>query len=106
MAESNEVWPPKPNKTPKEGVKKCPHCERALLTHSSPLCNWCGAVIDDPEYQAAAAEARQQRDAADKAVLEGIIQEEARYGVLGRLRRRAKSNPDNAKRNDMPDLEH
>jgi hypothetical protein len=29
----------------------CPHCHRKLLAHSSPRCNWCGAVIDDPAYQ-------------------------------------------------------
>ncbi len=70
----------------------CPQCHRKLLTQASVLCNWCGAKIDDPEYQAKAAETRQALDQQEKAQIEAMIQEEARFGILGRLKRRAKTS--------------
>lgn len=48
-------------------MKNCPHCGRKLLSHISANCNWCGAEIEDPGYQAqaeverAALEAEQAR---------------------------------------------
>ena len=99
MSDNSEVWPPAPGPQhappPPEGAPRttCPACSRKLLTQASALCNWCGAKIDDPEYQAQAAQARQARDEAERAQVEAVVQEEARYGVFGRLRRRAKAPP-------------
>jgi len=81
-----------PTPAPSES-KSCPECKRKLLTQTSAFCNWCGAKIDDPEFQAQAAEQRRALDEQERAGLEAIVQEEARYGVLGRLKRRAKTNP-------------
>ena len=33
----------------------CPKCQKRLISHASARCNWCGQVIDDPDYQAKAA---------------------------------------------------
>ncbi len=74
------------------GTVVCPTCKRKLLTQSSPLCNWCGAQIDNPEYQARAAQSRLERDQQERAELETIIQEEAQHGILGRLKRLGKQN--------------
>ena len=68
----------------------CPTCKRKLLTQTSALCNWCGAKISDADYQERAAQTRLAADAAERARIAAIIQEEGRYGVLGRLKRRAK----------------
>ncbi len=57
------------------------------------MCNWCGAKIDDPDYQAQAAQSRLERDEAERTQMEAVVQEEARYGVFGRLRRQAKKPP-------------
>ncbi len=73
-------------------VAVCPTCKRRLLTKTSALCNWCGAVIDNPEYQARAAQARLERDASERAALEAQVQEEAQHGILGRLKRLGKQN--------------
>ncbi len=106
---STETWPPPPgpqNAAPplaetaqaapvqaaSEPITHCPSCKRKLLTQTSALCNWCGAKISDPHYQQRAAETRQQRDEAERTHLETVVQEEARYGVFGRLKRRAKQN--------------
>ena len=70
----------------------CPTCKRKLLTQTSPLCNWCGAQIDNPEYQARAAQGRLERDQQERAELESVIQEEAQHGILGRLKRLGKQN--------------
>ena len=70
----------------------CPTCKRKLLTQTSPLCNWCGAQIDNPEYQARAAQSRLERDQQERAELEMVIQEEAQHGILGRLKRLGKQN--------------
>lgn len=94
-----------PESKSKPAAKKCPNCGRALLTQTSALCNWCGAKIEDEEYQRHAAEIRQARDAAERAAIESVVQETARYGVIGRLKRRAKDQPGGSLRDDMPDLE-
>ena len=74
-------------------VTHCPACSRKLLTQASALCNWCGARIDDPSYQERAARSRQDLDRTELTQLETLVQEEARYGIFGRLKRRAKQNP-------------
>jgi hypothetical protein len=51
------------------------------------MCNWCGAVIGDEEYQQRAAEERAAQDAETKRQVEIEQQETARFGVLGRLKR-------------------
>ncbi len=76
----------------KPDVAACPACKRRLLTQTSALCNWCGAKIDNDEYQARAAQTRQERDAQERAELETLIQEEAQHGILGRLKRLGKQN--------------
>ena len=73
-------------------IVACPTCGRKLLTQTSPLCNWCGAQIDNPDYQARAAQHRLERDQQERAELEAIIQEEAQLGILGRLKRLGKQN--------------
>ena len=97
MSEQSDVWPPSPRaqsaQTPQDEVIACPSCGRRLLTKTSVLCNWCGAKIDDPEYLARAAESRQAMDQQERAQIETIVQEEARYGIFGRLKHRAKTNP-------------
>lgn len=102
MSSNPETWPPAPGPqhaaqnpaTSSEEVRTtCPACGRKLLTQTSALCNWCGAKIDDPEYQQRAAQTRHEWDEAERTQVETVVQEEARYGVFGRLRRRAKENP-------------
>src|SRR5689334_18679580 len=103
MSSDSQTWPPAPGphhaaqaadtSADEELRTNCPACGRKLLTQTSALCNWCGAKIDDPEYQARAAQTRHERDAAERQQVESVAQEEARYGVFGRLRRRAKQNP-------------
>ena len=73
-------------------ITHCPDCGRKLLTRASALCSWCGAKIEDPSYQARAEAERQTQDAAERAQVETVAQEEARYGVYGRLKRRAKQD--------------
>lgn len=98
--ETPEVWPPAP-KPPAGTAKTCPACARKLLTQTSMLCNWCGAKIDDPDYLARAAEARHEMDAAERAQVDALTKEEAKFGVLGRLRRRAKTNSGPKSGNDL-----
>ncbi len=74
-------------------AKICHACGRKLLTQTSALCNWCEAKIDDPEYQEQAAVIRRTRDEQERTQIEAVAQEEARYGVFGRLKRRGKLNP-------------
>lgn len=71
-------------------VANCPACGRKLLTRTSALCNWCGARIDNPDYQAQAEAQRQALDQAERTQVDTIAQEEAKFGVFGRLKRRAK----------------
>ena len=78
--------------SPAAEIVVCPTCKRKLLTQTSPLCNWCGAQIDNPDYQARAAQSRLERDQQERAELETIIQEEAQHGILGRLKRLGKQN--------------
>ena len=99
MEDNAEVWPPAPGphhaSASAEGaadIAVCPTCKRRLLTHTSALCNWCGAKIDNPEYQTKAAQNRQERDRQERAELEAVIQEEARHGILGRLKRLGKQS--------------
>ena len=40
-------------------MEVCPYCHRRLVSHASARCNWCGHVIDDPDYQAQAAANRE-----------------------------------------------
>lgn len=102
MADTEEQWPPAPTEFPRKTPDKtdaetCPSCGRKLLTMMSVLCNWCGAVIDNEEYQQRAAEARHAKDAAERERLEQEISETARHGVLGRLKQKGKliqRNPD------------
>ena len=58
MNEEPTIWPPTPGpqhdpKMQASGseIGVCPACKRKLLTQTSALCNWCGAKIDNPEYQ-------------------------------------------------------
>ena len=76
----------------KPDIAVCPSCKRRLLTKTSALCNWCGAKIDNLEYQTRAAQTRLERDAQERAELEALIQEEAQHGILGRLKRLGKQN--------------
>ena len=92
-------WPPPPQpqttavpETAAPEIAVCPTCKRRLLTQTSALCNWCGAKIDNDEYQARAAQTRLERDAQERAELESLIQEEAKHGILGRLKRLGKQN--------------
>ena len=103
MSDPAEVWPPAP-KAPGPALpeaKSCPACGRKLLTQTSALCNWCGAKIDDPEYQARAAQTRQANDEAERARVESLVKEEAQFGILGRLRRRGKVNPGRRSEEDL-----
>jgi hypothetical protein len=73
-------------------VTICPNCGRKLLTQASALCNWCGARINDEEYQRRAAEARHEMDVAERIAVETAVAEDARMGAFGRMKRRA-ANP-------------
>lgn len=60
-------------------MNTCPYCKRALLSHASARCNWCGKVIEDADYQAKAEAEREasfaqqaQHDAQSLASIEGI----------------------------------
>jgi len=68
----------------------CPTCGRTLLTTRSALCNWCGAVIKDEAYQQRAAEERALQDAELQQQLRIEQMENARLGVLGRLKKNRK----------------
>jgi len=96
MTDSENTWPPAPtagNNAPVAPAKFCPHCGRKLLTQTSALCNWCGVKIEDPEYQERAAQVRLERDQAERNAVEAALQEEAEFGVMGRLKRQAKQKP-------------
>lgn len=102
-AESKETpttWPPAPRSAAPApaaigaaaDIAACPACGRRLLTQTSALCNWCGAKIDNLDYQTRAAQTRAERDAQERAALEAQVQEEAQHGILGRLKRLGKQN--------------
>lgn len=90
MASLGSKAAPAPQPAPVSEVANCPACGRKLLTRTSALCNWCGARIDNPDYQAQAEAQRHALDQTERTQVESIAQEEARYGVFGRLKRRAK----------------
>ena len=91
MSDSEKAWPPPPSRGGpggKEGAaeaKVCPHCSRKLLTQTSALCNWCGAKIDDPEYQMNAAQVRQSQDQTQRERVEESQREKPKYGLFGRF---------------------
>jgi len=87
-------------------VAVCPACNRRLLTQTSALCNWCGALIDNPDYQARATQTRLERDAQERAALEANVQEEAQHGILGRLKRIGKSNKNTPPKGDGIDISY
>lgn len=106
MSEPIDKWPPAPNTaltrqheptaiepsgSSDKPVENCPSCGRKLLTVRSVLCNWCGARIEDEEYLKRAARERAAQDAAERERAEQEMQETARFGVLGRLKKVAKS---------------
>ena len=106
MNEDPTIWPPAPQSQAAQQavqveVAVCPACKRKLLTQTSALCNWCGARIDNPEYQERAALGRQERDQQERAALEVTIQEEAQHGILGRLRRLGKQNKNGSRPNPL-----
>ena len=75
MDENPTIWLPAPAapqaiKPTQTEVAVCPSCGRRLLTRTSALCNWCGAKIDNPDYQARAAQTRAERDHQERAALE------------------------------------
>ena len=74
----------------KSEIKICPSCHRKLLTQTSILCNWCGEKIDDPDFLERAAAERTARDEQERHRVESVAQEEAQYGIFGRLKRMAK----------------
>lgn len=92
--EASETMPPGP-------ISACPACGRKLLTQTSALCNWCGAKIDNSDYQQRAAENRMQHDRQEREELEALIQEEAQHGILGRLKRLGKQNKVAPKRDPL-----
>ncbi|MDR3710031.1 MAG: hypothetical protein P4L33_17185 [Capsulimonadaceae bacterium] len=91
MADDDEpvkALPPAPAESGQSvDVDKCPACGRKLLTLASVLCNWCGAVIKNDDYQKRAAEERARVDAELKRQLEVEQQETAKFGILGRLKK-------------------
>jgi hypothetical protein len=95
------VWPPPPGPQHSAvlpgsaALTHCPACARKLLTQASVLCNWCGAKISDPQYQEQAALSRQALDQQERKQVEEVVLEETRYGIYGRLKRRAKQNTGN-----------
>lgn len=103
MNERPDVWPPAPGpqNTENAPIGVCPTCKRKLLTQTSALCNWCGAKIDNPDYQQQAARSRAERDQQERAELEATIQEEAQHGILGRLKRLGKQNKSGTKPNPL-----
>jgi hypothetical protein len=68
----------------------CPHCRHKLLTHRSVLCNWCGQPIKDEKYLARAAAERAAADEAERRKVQIENEETAKFGIVGRLRRKAK----------------
>ena len=91
MSDADKVWPPPPSRGGPEGnsnnndAKVCPSCKRKLLTQTSALCNWCGAKIDDPEYQMTAAQIRQSQDQTQRVRVEESQREKPKYGLFGRF---------------------
>ena len=103
------VWPPAPRATatsappvlgvggalsvpelPAPILGACPSCQRKLLTRTSALCNWCGAKINNEDYQEQAARTRQEMDDAIRQAAELRAQDAPSRTVLGRLKKRLK----------------
>lgn len=97
MSEPNEAPAPSSDQPGQEDdaapLTHCPACSRKLLTQTSVICNWCGAKIEHPKYLERAAQSRQALDEGERKQIEAIVQEEARYGIFGRLKRRGKQGP-------------
>ncbi len=99
--ELKSSWPPalkvNPATTPltaggeDKELTHCPHCRHRLLTHRSVLCSWCGQPINDEKYLARAAAERAAADEAERQKIKIETEETAKFGVVGRLRRKAKS---------------
>jgi hypothetical protein len=68
----------------------CPHCRHKLLTQRSVLCNWCGQPIKDVKYLARAAAERAAADETERRKVQVEAEETAKFGIVGRLRRKAK----------------
>jgi len=73
-----------------ESLTHCPHCRHRLLTHRSVLCNWCGQPIKDEKYLARAAAERAAADEAERKKIQLETEETVKFGVVGRLRKKAK----------------
>lgn len=69
----------------------CPTCKRKLLSTLSVICSWCGAAIDNAEYLERAAKERARRDEAERLRLEAEMEETAKHGVIGRLKKVGKA---------------
>jgi hypothetical protein len=95
------AWPPAPKEPAQSEPAKadaaetelthCPHCRHKLLTHRSVLCNWCGQPIKDEKYLARAAAERAAVDEELRQKIKIETEETAKYGIVGRLRRKAKA---------------
>jgi hypothetical protein len=55
------------------------------------MCNWCGTPIENAEYLQRAAKERASRDEAERLRLEAEIEETAKHGVIGRLKKQTKA---------------
>jgi len=107
MSNTDQVWPPPPSQGGSEGKNSnteanvCPHCKRKLLTQTSALCNWCGAKIDDPEYQMNAAQIRQSQDQTQRVRVEESQREKPKYGLFGRFVAKQPPKPKSKGPNDL-----
>lgn len=105
------VWPPAPTSFPTRTaglsallpaelpapvIGACPSCQRKLLTRTSALCNWCGAKINNPDYQEQAARTRQEMDDSIRQTAELRAQDAPSRTVLGRLKKRLKPGSNSA----------
>lgn len=75
---------------PEPVLGSCPACQRKLLTRTSALCNWCGAKINNEDYQEQAARTRQEMDDAIRQAAAERAQDAPNRTVLGRLKKRLK----------------
>lgn len=88
MPDNDNIWPPPPKSAAIPAgaeARICPNCARKLLTQTSALCNWCGAKIDDPEYQMRAAQERQSLDQSERDRVQDSQQDKPKYGLFGRF---------------------
>ena len=89
-SQNNPLAQNSPQPSEAAGTVVCPTCKRKLLTQTSPLCNWCGAQIDNPEYQAKAAQSRLERD-----------QQERAESAAHRLRQKREGDDDRSEKNEQ-----